>query len=552
MNPCVPLSEKPGRAGKDLGPAVRVAGTEQVRAAHETYLTDESRMPGGFADELVFARSEKQVCELLAGAGRRGTSVTVSGARTGIVGGAVPFGGALLSMESFNGFLGARHADGEEDWRIRVEPGLTLEALNRILETGLPAGNGGSGYDLDRFPETPLFLAESASWFYPPDPTEKTAHLGGTVATNASGSRSLKYGPTREWVTALRVVLPDGRALELRRGECISHGGSALRIMADGQERIVHPPRIRAVRVKSTAGYWGGTPLDWIDLFIGSEGTLGVITEIELRLARKPESVFGGLAFFHSEEQALSFVRLASSQDGPGPSVLEFFDAAGIRLAAGRESGAATFPASSFPVDPESSGCAVYFEQECAADGMEESLDGYGRMLSRCGSSLDEAWGAMDERELRRIADFRHALPEAINTIIGQRKRIFPGIHKVSTDFAVPGESFHHLFRFYRERLDPTGLEYVIFGHVGENHVHLNVLPGSEEDLTSAVQVGRDLAIEAVRLGGTVSAEHGIGKLKKHLLALQFGPEDLDSMIRVKKELDPDLILGRGTLFDIP
>lgn len=317
-----------------------------------------------------------------------------------------------------------------------------------------------------------------------------------------------------------------------------------------GQERIVHPPRIRPVRVKSTAGYWGGTPLDWIDLFIGSEGTLGVITEIELRLSRKPESVFGGLAFFRTEEQALSFVRLAASQDGPRPSVLEFFDAAGIRLAAGRESGAGK--SFSFPFDPESAGCAVYFEQECTTDRMEESLDGYGRLLSRCGSSLDEAWGAMDERELRRIADFRHALPEAINTVIGQRKRIHPAIHKVSTDFAVPEESFHGLFRFYREHLDPTGLEYVIFGHIGENHVHLNVLPGSEEELTAAVQVGRDLAIEAVRLGGTVSAEHGIGKLKKHLLALQFGPEDLDSMIRLKKELDPGCILGRGSLFDIP
>lgn len=550
MNPSVLHSEKPVRPGPDRGPAKRVAGAERVRADHEPYLTDESRMPGGFADELVFAAGEQQICEALAEAGRRRTPVTVSGARTGIVGGAVPFGGMLLSMESFNGFLGARRPEGEGDWRVRVQPGLTLEALNRILETGLPAGNGGPGYDPDRFPDTPRFLAESASWFYPPDPTEKTAHLGGTAATNASGSRSLKYGPTRNWVTALRVALPDGSLLELRRGECVSEGGAELRIRTGGHERVVHPPRIRPVRVKSTAGYWAGMPLDWIDLFIGSEGTLGVITEIELRLARKPESVFGGLAFFRGEEQALSFVRRAVSPDGPGPSVLEFFDTAGIRLAAGRESGSGrSFP---FPFDPGSAGCAVYFEQECAADRLEESLDGYGRMLSGCGSSLDEAWGAMDERELRRIADFRHALPEAINTVIGQRKRTAPAIHKVSTDFAVPEESFPALFRLYRERLDPTGMEYVIFGHIGENHVHLNVLPVSEEELSVAVRVGRDLAADAVRLGGTVSAEHGIGKLKKHLLALQFGPEDLDSMIRLKKELDPDWILGRGSLFDIP
>ncbi len=550
MNPSVLQSERPGRSDQDRRPAKRVVGAEQIRADHEPYLTDESRMPGGFADELVFAHSEQQICEALAEAGRKPAPVTVSGARTGIVGGAVPFGGMLLSLESFNRFLGARRPGGEGDWRVRVEPGLTLEALNRILETGLPAGNGGPGYDPDRFPETPLFLAEAARWFYPPDPTEKTAHLGGTVATNASGSRSLKYGPTRQWVTALRVALPDGSVLDLRRGEWVSEGGAGLRVRTDGRERIVHPPRIRPVRVKSTAGYWGGTPLDWIDLFIGSEGTLGVITEIELRLARKPESVFGGLAFFRTEDQALSFVRLAVSQDGPQPSVLEFFDSAGIHLAAGCESSAGR--SFSFPFDPGSSGCAVYFEQECATDRMEQSLDAYGRMLSRCGSSLDEAWGAMDERELRRIAEFRHALPEAINTVIGRRKRMHPAIHKVSTDFAVPEESFHGLFRFYRQRLDQTGLEYVIFGHIGENHVHLNVLPGSEQELIEALQVGRELAIEAVRLGGTVSAEHGIGKLKKHLLTLQFGPEDLDSMIRVKKELDPGWILGRGSLFDIP
>jgi D-lactate dehydrogenase (cytochrome) len=509
----------------DTRPARAVSGSERVRAEHETYLTDESRMPGGWADRLVFACNEKHVCDLLAEAGKRGTAVTVSGARTGIVGGAVPFGGTLLSLESFNGFLGAFRAGAEDEWRVRVEPGLTLEGLNRIIETGLLPEDGKTGGPPDRFPDTRLFLAESASWFYPPDPTEKTAHLGGTAATNASGSRSLKYGPTRQWLTALRIALSDGRVLELRRGDCMSNDPTVLCIRSDGSERLVHPPRIRAPRVKSTAGYWGGTPLDWIDLFIGSEGTLGVITEIELRLAPRPESVFGGLAFFRSEEEALAFVRNAMAKDGSDPSVLEFFDSAGIRLAAGHESGTGTVPAGSFPVDPGSSRCAVYFEQECPADRLEESLDRYGRMLSECGSSLDEAWGAVEEKELRRIADFRHALPEAINAVIGQRKRLHPGLHKVSTDFAVPAESFPNLFRLYRERLDPSGLEYVIFGHIGENHVHLNVLPRSENELSAAVLASRDLAAEAVRMGGTVSAEHGIGKLKKQLLALQFGPE---------------------------
>ncbi|KPK61839.1 MAG: hypothetical protein AMK73_07555 [Planctomycetes bacterium SM23_32] len=149
--------------------------------------------------------------------------------------------------------------------------------------------------------------------------------------------------------------------------------------------------------------------------------------------------------------------------------------------------------------------------------------------------------------EMKRL---RHAVPETVNAIIGRRKIEVPELHKVGTDMAVPDESVGAMMAFYERRLAECGLEHVIFGHIGDGHLHVNVLPRTGGELEQGEELYVEFAREAVRLGGSVAAEHGIGRIKKRFLPIQFGAEHLAAMRAVKAALDPDGILNPGVLFD--
>ncbi|MBK9164345.1 MAG: FAD-binding oxidoreductase [Acidobacteria bacterium] len=230
----------------------------------QNYLTDASNMPGGHAERLIVPETADEVAAVLREASDAGISVTISGARTGTVGGAVPFGGWVVSLERLN--------------KIKT---IDKAAMTAVGEPGVILA------DL-------MKAADAEGLFYPPDPTEWSCQIGGTVATNASGARSFKYGATREFVIGLTVVLADGDVLRLRRGDVFSNGDGVVTLATEsGRSITAKVPTYRRPNVrKNVSGYFNETPLDAIDLFIGSEGTLGVITEIELRLVAKPEGFF--------------------------------------------------------------------------------------------------------------------------------------------------------------------------------------------------------------------------------------------------------------------
>ncbi|MCO5333554.1 MAG: FAD-binding oxidoreductase [Pyrinomonadaceae bacterium] len=220
----------------------------------ENYLTDASNMRGGYAEQIFIPASEDEIRRYLREANDNAVPVTVSGARTGTVGGAIPFGGAVLSIERLN-----RIVDINADTlRAVVRSGVILADLQKAVE--------------------------AKGLFYPPDPTEWSCQIGGTIATNASGARSFKYGATREFVERIRIVLADGDVLDLRRGEIVGSGES-LTVHTESGRSIefalptYEPPNVR----KNVSGLFNSRPFDAIDLFIGSEGMLGVIVEAELR-----------------------------------------------------------------------------------------------------------------------------------------------------------------------------------------------------------------------------------------------------------------------------
>ncbi len=177
-----------------------------------------------------------------------------------------------------------------------------------------------------------------------------------------------------------------------------------------------------------------------------------------------------------------------------------------------------------------------------------DDIDEWEERLAAAGALVDASWFAVSAADRERFRKFRHALPEIVNATMLRR-----GFMKMGTDYAVPLARNREMLSYYRERLERLlPGRYVIYGHIGDAHVHVNMLPASQEELEIAGALMKDFAQQAAVLGGTVSAEHGLGKRKAYLLPMQYAPEHIEAMKSVKRRMDPLWLLGRGTLFPVP
>jgi D-lactate dehydrogenase (cytochrome) len=466
---------------------------------YESYVSDASFIRDGYADRVVLPESVEEVSEIVAGANRDRVAVTVSGAGTGTVGGRVAFGGIVLATDRLNRI---KNIVQEQDGGYAVaEAGVILADLQRAVD--------------------------QEGLLYPPDPTERGAFLGGTVATNASGARTFKYGPTRRYINRLKVVLPNGEIVDLRRGDVRATNDGRIRV--GSVEAQLPSYRLPATR-KNASGYFVAPEMDAVDLFIGSEGTLGVICEVELKLIPKPEGLLSGVVFFADEADVLAFVREARAR--ATARALEFFD---------RES--LDFLRTKYPDVPESAAGAIFFEQETTGATEEAVLNAWMELLDRH-HAFSDSWFATNEQDQARLREFRHQLPVLMNEWFSRYNQ-----RKVSTDMAVPDEAFPGLFRLYKDTLKSSGLRYTIFGHIGDNHVHVNILPRNDDEGTRARELYIEFLKYAASVGGTLSAEHGIGKLKRDYLRLFYNDDQLREMAALKNAFDPNGILGRGNIF---
>jgi D-lactate dehydrogenase (cytochrome) len=514
-----------------------VRDTKVIEGEFQDYLKDESNMHAAQVGAIFFPRSIEHICAVLREAGEKAVPVTVSGARTGICAGAVPeSGGFVLSLEKMNRMLSIDWLSNE--FELSAECGLRLSELSARLKSKDFSLEGDAAQKL---------RSSKCSYFYPPDPTETTATLGGTVATNASGARTFFYGPTREYVVGLEIVLPDGNLLRIRRGDVHSEEG-VFRVPREGGSTLVIPaPTYEVPDTKHSAGLYSKNGMDLIDLFIGSEGILGVIATVTVRLLQEPPGFASGVAFFPAEDVSLSFVERAR-KGGMRPLALEYFDSDALRML--EEVRVSQGPTSEIPVIPEF-GAAVFFESAIGSgqgNGFCQVFAGWRRLIQECGGDPSICWGAMEKRDLLRLKVFRHSLPERVNMIIAQKKLKNPRIHKVGTDMAVPDHALEEMVYFYRQQLKQERLRSVIFGHIGNNHLHVNIIPESDEELARAKALYKKFAQKAVSLGGSVSAEHGIGKLKKEYLYIQYQEQHIEQIRAIKRAIDPRGILNPGDM----
>ncbi len=537
---------KPSKIG-----SIRVVdGEAAICESCSDYLTDEARFGDGYAERLFYARTESDVVAVVNLANETNTHITISAGRTGLAGGAVPQGGILLSLEYMDKLRGVGFDNTKNKWYIRAEPGVTLETLNSAVHKRQLDPLKGQG-SKDEQEALDKLLKDPTTYFFPPDPTEMTAHLGGSLAANASGARSFRYKAIRQWTKRIRVVLANGNILDIPRGAIFAKKGVFDIELTDGTVHHVKVPNYVMPSTKNAAGLFAHPGMDLIDLFIGSEGILGIITEAEVWLEVYPERSLTIFAFFPTEKAALDFVKDIRDESSPvQPTLVEYFDSNAVQML--RDARAKGIAGVTVPPQVENAEAIIFFEIPFAEAEMEPTFMAAQKLLSKYGIGMDDTWAGIDPGDLDKMKAVRHLIPETVNALIAQRKQTYPQVHKLGTDMAVPDEHMETMIAFYKKTLDDAGMEYIMFGHIGDNHLHVNILPRTDEEVDQGMEIYKQFAKKAVELGGTVSAEHGIGKLKRPFLRIMYGDEGLDAMATVKRTLDPNWLLNPGNMIPKP
>ena len=503
----------------------------------DLYLSDESRRVGK-AQEICFPETTQEISDLLRE--HPDVPVTLQGGRTGVTAGAVPNGGLVLNMSKMARILElpeAAPASSDSDLNGDVRHGSS-RPLRAVVQPGLL---------LCRLQEE----LTKRHVFFPPDPTETTASLGGMVSCNSSGARSYRYGAIRDHILGLRMVLADGDTLSISRGQYLAKAG-AFAITTDSGKTIRGTlPSIPMPHVKKhTAGYYIRPDMDLLDLFIGSEGTLGIVTEIDCHLLPEPKERWGCIAFFESESSALRYVHLLRGEaihaDAMDADAIEFFGCDTLAmLRHAQSSGQILTDMEAIP-----DGCAVYTEfSSDSRDGLTALCASLGEKITQAGGDPAHSWFAFRGPDMLRLKAFRHAAPTCVNEQISLIQQTVPDITKLGTDMSVPDATLDRVFAMYREDLAREGFATSLFGHIGNNHLHCNIIPRSKDEYLRGKALYTRWAEAIVAMGGSVSAEHGIGKLKPWLLQKQYTPDQLLSMVELKRLFDPQERLNPGNVF---
>jgi D-lactate dehydrogenase (cytochrome) len=501
------------------------------------FLEDAAHYPGGNADGLVAGTSEADIAHLLLG----GLPVLCIGAQSSLTGGATPMGDVLLTTSRMNRILKINSDT------VRVEAGVTLTDLDAALR--------------------------NAGKYYPPVPTFMGAFVGGTIATNAAGAATFKYGTTRDWVQAITVVLATGEVLDIERGQVIAHHDGYFEIESGRRTIRVPVPSYRAPQVaKLAAGYYAAPGMD---LFIGSEGTLGIVTEATLRVLPVRPTVCLAFVPFAARLSALALVRqlrgLARdtwrTKDPLGIDVaaIEHMDQRCLELL--REDGIDRQHGVTIPSGSEIAllvtlelPASMNGEQAFEEIGSARELAGPDGPLRRFCRLLDAA-GVLEDVEIavpgdlaraNQLLAIREAVPAAVNLRIGRAKQsIDSRIEKTAADMIVPFDRLEELLTIYETGFGTRGLDAAIWGHISDGNLHPNVIPRSLADVKAGKAAILEFGREAIRLGGAPLAEHGVGRnsVKQQLLELLYGKDGINAMRSVKDALDPDWKLAPGVLF---
>ena len=461
-----------------------LAFTEQdIQQSQTRYLEDASGYRGA-AERVVIPGTVEGIREIVHHCRDQKIGLTIAGAGTGLAGARVPRDGWLMSLERF------RCCDIHEG-EARCGSGLLLSDLAKA--------------------------AAGSRQFLGPNPTETSASIGGVVSTNAGGARSFHYGALRQQVLGLEVTFMSGETRKFRRGDKVDFAYEPVRLPAT---------------TKNAAGYYLRPDLEWVDLLAGSEGTLGIISSVDLRLRPEPAAILSGVVFFSSDEAAMEAVDTWRSL--PELRLLEYLDEQALN-----------FLRPHYDRIPADSRAALMIEQNLTSEDDSE-VDRWSDRLTEQEANSEGSWFGFSAADQEKFRAFRHLLP--VTVIDKVRRNGFP---KFGTDFAVPLEKGREIHAFFRTECERRMRgKFTIYGHVGDANNHVNLLPENQNDADECAMLMDSFAARVLEMGGTIAAEHGVGKMKTYLLRKMYSPGEIESMRQVKRRLDPDWLLGRGNIFD--
>ena len=433
---------------------------------NDDFTHDEMIEYGKFSPEVVVEVSNTQeISSILRYAYEHVIAVTPRGSGTGLCGGAVAlYGGILISVAKMNKILEI----DEENLTVTVEPGVLLMELAKVV-------------------------AEK-ELFYPPDPGEKTATIGGNVMTNAGGTRAVKYGVTRDYVRGMEIVLPDGEIIEI--------GGKVA---------------------KNSSGY------SLKDLLIGSEGTLGIVSKLILKLLPLPQRTISLLAPFPTLNNCIDTVPVLF-RSKLIPTAVEFMEEEVIEAAE-------EYLGKAFPDKSANAYLLLTFDGDATAE-VEKASDQAAQVLLKEGAI--DVFIADTEERLETIWTTRGAFLEAIKSSTSQMDEC---------DVVVPLNQIGEFIKYINSLEKEYQIRIESFGHAGDGNIHIYLCKDALSD--DAWQVKRDTAMQAMyekamELGGQVSGEHGIGHAKRSYLAKSIGDRGMELIKSIKQTFDPKNILNPG------
>lgn len=462
---------------------------------YEEFLVDESKY-SGHAQSISFPENAEEICAIIKVMKEKETPITIQGGKTGITGGAVADQGHIMNLSKMNKVKDSTMLpDGTG--RIVVEPGINLIDLRKEIAS--------------RFRKEKLF--------WPPDPTETSATVGGIAATNAQGVTRLLYGSGSQYIENITIIDANGNLTVLQRGE------QCRRSLGD--------------------------PVEALDMVIGKEGITGIIGELTLKLIKKPESVWGITFFFEDIESACMFVEQLKAEmpakEQAKIAAVEFMDANTIELIQMRKPTMTKIK--ELPDVNDNVAALIYMELHGREEEIEEIAEVLMEMAVACNSNPEEAWAVSGESEIERMHAFRHGAAETANLFVEEARREDVSITKLGTDMSLSECTFTEVMNCIQKDLLEAELKGCVFGHALENHLHVNILSQNSRDYKKGIEVIQNWARKVEMKGGKVIGEHGIGKLKQVILGEFILTEYVDQCKELKQQMDPAFLFNQGNIF---
>ncbi len=452
----------------------KIVGEQFVFVDEESlnnYAHDETENLHYLPEVVLKPRTAEEISAILKICNKEKIPVTPRGAGTGLSGGALPhLGGVLLSTERMNTILEI----DERNLQVTTEPGVITEVLqNAVKEKKL---------------------------FYPPDPSSRgSCFIGGNIAENSGGPKAVKYGVVKDYVLNLEVVLPTG--------EIIWTGSNVL---------------------KNSTGY------NLTQLLVGSEGTLGVVTKIVLRLIPLPEYDVLMLVPFRNLEQAGEAVS-AIFRAGFVPSAMELMEIDSLRIVS-------KFVGSAIEVTDDTAAHLIIEVDGNNMDVLMGEMEAIGNLLTQY--DIGEIYFADDAQQKAELWKLRRRVAEAVK-LIG---------YTIEEDTVVPRAELPALIRGVKDLGKKFDFEVVCYGHAGDGNLHIRIrkegVPNSHGNEAMTIAL-RELFTIVKNLGGTISGEHGIGLIQKPYMDIVFREANFRLMREIKKAFDPNNILNPGKIFDL-